>query len=104
MAKISQLPLVTDPDGTETFVVLKDGMAQRVPGAALIGAAGDVSLEQVQAAAAQAAANAQEAQGAAQSAAQPPARPRPSPMPPPPRPTPPPPLWPRSCCPRPALT
>jgi nucleoid-associated protein YgaU len=70
MAKISQLPLVTDPDGTETFVVLKDGMAQRVPGAALIGAAGDVSLEQVQAAAAQAAANAQEAQGAAQSAAQ----------------------------------
>jgi hypothetical protein len=34
MAKISQLPLVTDPDGTETFVVLKDGMAQRVPGAA----------------------------------------------------------------------
>jgi hypothetical protein len=32
-------------------VVLKDGMAQRVPGAALIGAAGDVSLEQVQAAA-----------------------------------------------------
>jgi hypothetical protein len=69
MAKISQLPLVTNPDGTETFVVLKDGMAQRVPGAALIGAAGDVSLEQVQAAAAQAA-NAQEAQGAAQSAAQ----------------------------------
>jgi hypothetical protein len=51
MAKISQLPLVTEPDGTETFVVLKDGMAQRVPGAALIGAAGDVSLEQVQAAA-----------------------------------------------------
>jgi hypothetical protein len=70
MAKISQLPLVTDPDGTETFVVLKDGMAQRVPGAALIGAAGDVSLEQVQAAASAGAANAQEAQGAAQSAAQ----------------------------------
>jgi hypothetical protein len=47
MAKISQLPLVTEPDGSETFVVLKDGMAQRVPGAALIGAAGEVSLEQV---------------------------------------------------------
>jgi F0F1-type ATP synthase epsilon subunit len=104
MAKISQLPLVTDPDGTETFVVLKDGMAQRVPGAALIGAAGDVSLEQVQAAAAQAAANAQEAQGAAQSAAQAASAAQT--------------LadaastkadataaaWPRSCCPRPALT
>jgi hypothetical protein len=30
MAKISQLPLVTtEPDGSETFVVLKDGMAQQ---------------------------------------------------------------------------
>jgi hypothetical protein len=59
MAKISQLPLVTEPDGSETFVVLKDGMAQRVPGAALIGAAGEVSLEQVQAAASAAQTSAQ---------------------------------------------
>jgi hypothetical protein len=70
MAKISQLPLVTEPDGSETFVVLKDGMAQRVPGAALIGAAGEVSLEQVQAAASAAQASAQAAQASAQSAAQ----------------------------------
>jgi hypothetical protein len=70
MAKISQLPLVTDPDGSETFVVLKDGMAQRVPGAALIGAAGEVSLEQVQAAASAAQTSAQAAQASARSAAQ----------------------------------
>jgi hypothetical protein len=70
MAKISQLPLVTEPDGSETFVVLKDGMAQRVPGAALIGAAGEVSLEQVQAAASAAQTSAQAAQASAQSAAQ----------------------------------
>jgi F0F1-type ATP synthase epsilon subunit len=70
MAKISQLPLVTEPDGSETFVVLKDGMAQRVPGAALIGAAGEVSLEQVQAAASAAQTSAQAAQASARSAAQ----------------------------------
>jgi hypothetical protein len=103
MAKISQLPLVTDPDGTETFVVLKDGMAQRVPGAALIGAAGDVSLEQVQAAARRPPTR-RRRKAQPRAPRKPPARPRPSPMRPPPRPTPPPPLWPRSCCPRPALT
>jgi hypothetical protein len=45
-------------------------MAQRVPGAALIGAAGEVSLEQVQAAASAAQTSAQAAQASAQSAAQ----------------------------------
>jgi hypothetical protein len=68
MAKISQLPLVTEPDGSETFVVLKDGMAQRVPGAALIGAAGEVSLEQAAASAAQTSAQAALARSAAQDA------------------------------------
>jgi hypothetical protein len=104
MAKISQLPLVTDPDGTETFVVLKDGMAQRVPGAALIGAAGDVSLEQVQAAASRRLPTRRRRKAQPRAPRKPPARPRPLPMRPPPRPTPPPPLWPRSCCPHPALT
>jgi hypothetical protein len=104
MAKISQLPLVTEPDGSETFVVLKDGMAQRVPGAALIGAAGEVSLEQVQAAASAAQTSAQAAQASAQSAAQDASDARGEHRPPRRRPMPPPPPLLRSCCQAPAPT
>lgn len=38
MAKISQLPLVANPDGLETVVVLKNGEAQRMPARPLVDA------------------------------------------------------------------
>jgi len=48
MAKISDLPEVVDPDGTETAVVLKAGAAHRVPMQPLVEAAASGVLDQAE--------------------------------------------------------
>jgi len=48
MAKISDLPLVAEPDGSETAVVLKDGVAQRAPFDTLVSAAAAAILAAMQ--------------------------------------------------------
>ncbi|WP_179505658.1 MULTISPECIES: hypothetical protein [unclassified Sphingomonas] len=55
MAKISDLPLVETPDGSETAVVLKDGVAKRAPFEALVSAAAAEILAAMQLAGQQAA-------------------------------------------------
>lgn len=52
MAKISALPEVTDPDGHEQVVVLKDGLAQRTKMTDLVSSAADAIVDEVTAKAA----------------------------------------------------